>query len=131
MKQAIILAGGKGTRLRVRLGNLPKPLVDLCGKPLLEHQILLLKQYGYDRILVLVNYRAEVITEFCAAKKWWGLDISCINESEPRGTAGAVLNVLDRLDEQFLVMYGDTMLQVDLDRFASFHAEQPGVAATL
>lgn len=131
MKQAVILAGGKGTRLRERLGDLPKPLIDLCGKPLLERQILLLKQYGFARVLVLVNYRAELITEFCVTNANWGLDIACIDDGVPRGTAGAVLNVLDRLDEQFLVMYGDTMLQVDLDRFRGFHAEQPGVAATL
>ncbi|WP_308389704.1 HAD-IIIA family hydrolase [Acidithiobacillus sp. AMEEHan] len=131
MRQALILAGGKGTRLRERLGDLPKPLIDLCGRPLLERQILLLKQHGYQRVLVLVNHRAEAITEFCTANGGWGLEVECIDDGEPRGTAGAVLGVFDRLDEIFLVMYGDTMLQVDLGRFEAFHRRQDGVAATL
>lgn len=131
MKQALILAGGKGTRLRERLGDLPKPLIDLCGVPLLQRQILLLKQHGFERILVLVNYRAKAISDFCAANANWGLDVQCIDDGEPRGTAGAVLNILGCLDEEFLVIYGDTMLQVDLRRFEAFHAEKCEVAATL
>jgi histidinol-phosphate phosphatase family protein len=131
MKQALILAGGKGTRLRERLGDLPKPLIDVFGTPLLERQILLLKQHCFERILILVNYRAEAIAEFCAQRAQWGLDIRCIDDGEPCGTAGAVLHVMDQLDDEFLVVYGDTMLQVDLGRFQAFHAQVPGVAASL
>jgi len=132
MKQAVILAGGKGTRLRERLGDLPKPLIDVCGLPLLERQILLAKHYGFTHVIVLVNYRAEHIVEFCDLRDNWGLDIECIDDGEPRGTAGAVLRILDRLEPEFLVMYGDTMLEVDLDRFHR-HDTQGGemVAATL
>lgn len=131
MKQAVILAGGKGTRLSERLGGLPKPLVDVCGMPLLERQMLLLKHYGFERVVVLVNFRAEVITDFCRSKDYWGLDIRCVDDGEPRGTAGAVLNVMDLLDDEFLVVYGDTMLQVDLERFQTFHHDAIDVSATL
>lgn len=131
MKQAVILAGGKGTRLRDRLGDLPKPLVDLCGMPLLERQILLLKRYGFTSVFVLVNYRGEAIEQFCASRGNWGLDIHCVDDGKPRGTAGAVLEILDILAAQFLVVYGDTMLQVDLERFRSFHAQAPDTAASL
>lgn len=131
MRQALILAGGKGTRLKERLGDLPKPLIDMCGKPLLERQILLLKDFGFERILVLVNYKAEAITQFCAEHANWGLDITCIDDGEPRGTAGAVLHVFEQLDEHFLVMYGDTMMQVDLDRFELFHFAYADTEATL
>lgn len=132
MKQVVILAGGKGTRLRERLGGLPKPLIDVCGLPLLERQILLAKRYGFTRVIVLVNYRAERIVEFCASRENWGLDIDCIDDGEPRGTAGAVLQILDRLEPEFLLMYGDTMLEVDLDRFHRYHAQGGrDVAATL
>ena len=65
MRQVVILAGGKGTRLKDRLGDLPKPLIDVCGTPLLEHQILLAKRYGFDRVLVLVNHNAQQIVDFC------------------------------------------------------------------
>lgn len=131
MTQAVILAGGKGTRLRERLGNLPKPLVDICGKPLLERQIELLKRYGYSRVLILVNHAAERIVEFCAARENWGLVIECIDDGEPRGTAGAILAVLDRLDEEFLVVYGDTMLEVDLQRLWAYHHARCDADATL
>jgi histidinol-phosphate phosphatase family protein len=131
IRQAIILAGGKGTRLRERLGDLPKPLIDICGLPLLERQILLLKSYGYERLIILVNYQAEKIADFCEKKSSWGLQIQCIDDGEPRGTAGAVLQVLHLLDDEFLVVYGDTIFEVDLDRFETFHLEDNSAAATL
>ena len=117
MKQAIILAGGKGTRLRERLGDLPKPLIDIGGRPLLEHQILLLKKYDFQEVLILVNYASERIIEFCNSKNNWGLKITCIDDGEPMGTAGATLKIFNFLAYEFLVMYGDTMLEVDLDKF--------------
>ena len=131
MRQAVILAGGKGTRLRERLGNLPKPLADIAGLPLLERQILLAKRYGFDNILILVNYEAKCIVDFCSSRNNFGLNITCIDDGAPRGTAGAVLAVMSRLADEFLVLYGDTMLAVDLDRFAAFHRARPGAAATL
>lgn len=131
MKQVVILAGGKGTRLRERLGDLPKPLIDICGVPLLERQILLAKRFGFEKVLVLVNYRAEAIIEFCQKNNNWGLKIQCIDDGVPCGTAGAVLKVLDLLDDEFLVMYGDTMLDVDLQRFYDFHRAKDGVDCTL
>lgn len=131
MKQVVILAGGKGTRLRERLGNLPKPLIDLCGMPLLERQILLAKQYGITRVLILVNHASDQIIDFCARRDHWGMDIRCVDDGIPRGTAGATLAVFDHLADEFLVMYGDTMLAVDLERFYTFHAQSPDAAATL
>jgi histidinol-phosphate phosphatase family protein len=131
MKQVVILAGGKGTRLRERLGDLPKPLIDVCGVPLLERQVLLAKRYGFENALILVNHRAEKIAQFCSSRGNWGMDVECIDDGEPKGTAGAVLQIFDRLDEEFLVMYGDTMLEVDLDRFHRYHVQGDGAAATL
>ena len=131
MKQVVILAGGAGMRLRERLGGLPKPLIDVCGVPLLERQILLAKRHGFERILILVNYQAEHIVEFCRSKDNWGIYIQCIADVKTCGTAGAVLQVFDHLEEEFLVMYGDTMLDVDLDRFHEYHLVNEYVAATL
>lgn len=131
MKQAVILAGGKGTRLRDRLGDLPKPMIDICGTPLIERQILLAKRYGFTHILILVNYRADKITEFCASRDNWGLSIRCIDDGEPLGTAGATLKVYDDLADEFLLIYGDTMLEVDLDRFHAQHSNAQHAAATL
>ena len=131
MRQAVILAGGKGTRLQERLGGLPKPLIDIGGVPLLERQILLLKRYDFDRLIILVSHAAESIIEFCAKHQNWGLDLQCIKDETPCGTAGATLAVLDSLAEEFLVVYGDTMLEVDLDRFYAFHSKDRSAGATL
>ena len=131
MRQVVILAGGKGSRLRERLGNLPKPMVDICGVPLLERQILLAKKYNFTDALILVSHGAEHIVKHCATRKNWGLNVACVDDGRPRGTAGAVLAAFDRLADEFLVMYGDTMLEVNLARFHDFHIEVGGVAATL
>ncbi len=130
-KQAVILAGGKGTRLRERLGDLPKPLVDVCGVPLLERQLVLLKRQGFEHVLLLVNYQAEIIADYCSSRNNLGMKIQCIDDGDPRGTAGAVLQVWDALEDEFLIVYGDTMLEVDLARFQRYHAEDRHAAATL
>jgi len=120
--QAVILAGGKGTRLRSRLGDLPKPMVDVSGKPLLERQIELLRAYGFDNILLLLGYNPHRITEYFGDGSGWGVRIRSVVEQSPLGSAGAVLAAFDRLEDRFLVLYGDTMLNVDLRRFATLHA---------
>ncbi|MGA0841332.1 MAG: nucleotidyltransferase family protein, partial [Pseudomonadales bacterium] len=130
-RQAVILAGGKGTRLQERLNGLPKPLIDVCGVPLLERQIELLKRHEFNHVLILVNHAAEHIVRFCEERNNWGLNIICIDDGEPRGTAGATLSIDHLLVDEFLVVYGDTLLEVDLNRFHSFHVEDPGAAATL
>jgi histidinol-phosphate phosphatase family protein len=131
LKQAVILAGGKGTRLQSRLSGRPKPLVDVCGIPLLERQIGLLKRHSFSNILVLVNHGAQQIKDLCSAKSNWGLRISCVDDGAPRGTAGAVLAAFNLLADEFLVIYGDTMVDVDLDRFWAFHSIATNVAGTI
>jgi histidinol-phosphate phosphatase family protein len=131
MKQVAILAGGKGTRLSERLAGKPKPLIDVDGVPLLERQILLVKKYGFTRVLLLVNHAASQLIEYCRVKGNWDLDLEILDDGEPRGTAGAILAAYDRLEREFLVMYGDTMLEVDLARFHDFHALSADAAATL
>jgi D,D-heptose 1,7-bisphosphate phosphatase len=131
LRQAVILAGGKGTRLAERLNGAPKPLVDVLGKPLLERQIEQLKAAGFSRIDVLVNHKAEQIRAFCDSRGNWGLDIRLIDDGEPKGTAGAVLAVLDRMQDEFLVVYGDTLFDIDFSRFLAAHEGDPEAAATL
>jgi histidinol-phosphate phosphatase family protein len=121
MKQAVILAGGKGTRLQERLNGLPKPLIDICGKPLLGRQIDLLNRYGYQEVLILVNHESEKIVRFCKEYVPPGMSIQCIDDGLPLGTAGSVIAVWPKLASSFLVMYGDTLLDVDLKRFEKFH----------
>jgi histidinol-phosphate phosphatase family protein len=127
--QLVILAGGKGSRLQGRLGSLPKPLVDICGRPLIEHQVALGVDYAVEEAVLLTGYGASAIEKHFASSNL-GVKVRTIEESSPLGSAGAVIAALPSLDERFLVMYGDTMLNVDLDRFVSAHLLS-GAAATL
>jgi histidinol-phosphate phosphatase family protein len=122
--EVVILAGGKGTRLRGRLGGLPKPMLQISGKPLLEHQILLARSFGFKSIVLLVAYRPDAIRSYFGDGSSWDVDITYLQEAVPRGTAGAVLDALNQLSERFIVMYGDTMLNVDLAKFWKFHTQR-------
>ena len=130
MKQLIILAGGKGTRLKDRLGDLPKPMIPIGGTPLLEHQVGLARQYHYTDLVFFVHHRADLIEKHFGDGSKWGVRICYVLEKEPLGTAGAVLAGLEQLAERFIVLYGDTMVNVDLERIARAH-ELSGAAATL
>lgn len=128
--QLVIIAGGKGTRLRERLGDLPKPMAEVGGRPLLEHQILLARQHGIEDVVILTGYGAGHIRSFIGDGSRWGARVRYCEEAGPLGTAGAALAALDQLAESFLVMYGDTMLNVDLERLWRAH-ESFGGDATL
>src|SRR5262245_50713483 len=110
MKQAVILAGGQGTRLRDRLGDLPKPMIPIGGRPLLEHQVELARRYGFLDLVLFVHHRAELIEEHFGQGTRWGVRIRFVRETEARGTAGAVLAGQDQLSDRFVVLYGDTMM---------------------
>ncbi|MCA3565001.1 MAG: HAD-IIIA family hydrolase [Methylocystis sp.] len=121
VRQAVILAGGKGTRLQERLNGRPKPLVDINGTPLLGRQLEILRQYGFTDVVILVNHAADQIADFCADAAFADLHVTLINDGEPRGSAGALLAAFERLAERFLVVYGDTLFDIDLDRFWQSH----------
>lgn len=121
MRQAVILAGGKGVRLRGRLGSLPKALVDIDGVPLLGRQLEALRSSGIPDIVILVNHAAEYIESFCANPAFTDLRIKLLNDGEIRGTAGALAAALPHLEKRFLVVYGDTLFDIDLDRFWCSH----------
>ena len=126
MKQAVILSGGKGTRLSSRLNGLPKSLVDFGGHPLLWHQLNLLQKYGFCEVLILVSHLADKIADYIEQNDCWDMAIKCIEELEPLGTSGAILSIYNELDPTFLVVYGDTMLEVDLGLFEAFHENHKG-----
>jgi histidinol-phosphate phosphatase family protein len=130
VKQVAIIAGGMGRRLRERLGDLPKPMIPIGGKPLLEHQIELARKYGFTGIQIFSCYRADLIERYFGDGRKRSVEISYAVEKEPLGTAGAVLAGFDGLAENFLVIYGDTMVNVDLNRFWQTHLAS-GADATL
>jgi NDP-sugar pyrophosphorylase family protein len=131
MKQAIILAGGAGTRLKDRLGDLPKPMIPIAGKPLLEHQLELAKAHGFTDLIFFVHYRADLIEKHFGDGSKWGVRIRYVTEREPLGTAGAVLAGSELLAERFVVLYGDTMVNVDLGRIWKAHEDARADATLL
>ena len=129
MVQAVILAGGKGTRLASRLNGKPKPLVDVDGVPLLKRQIDNLVANGIDDIVLLVNHAADQIETFIAEQDF-PCRVTLIDDGDPRGTAGAALACLDRLQDRFVVIYGDTLFDVDIAHMLGVHA-RTGADGTL
>jgi histidinol-phosphate phosphatase family protein len=125
-----ILAGGKGTRLVSRTGDLPKPMVPIAGKPVLQHQIELCKRHGFTDIALLVQHRHEKISEYFGDGSHFGVNLTYVIEVDPRGTSGALRDALYRLDDRFLVIYGDTFLDVDLRKLWRAH-EASGADGTL
>ncbi|MDQ2774107.1 MAG: HAD-IIIA family hydrolase [Acidobacteriota bacterium] len=119
--QLVIIAGGQGTRLKERIADLPKPMVEIGGKPLLEHQILLARKHRIEDILMLTGFGAEHIESYFGDGAKWGVRIAYHREPRPLGTAGAALNAFGKLDRTFMVMYGDTMLNIDLRRMMAAH----------
>jgi histidinol-phosphate phosphatase family protein len=128
--QVAILAGGMGTRLRERSGDLPKPMVPVLGKPVLHHQIELCRKYGFTNIALLVQHRHEKISEYFGDGSTLGVNLSYIIEAEPRGTSGALHDALPTLADRFLLLYGDTFMDVDLRKLWRAH-ETAGAVATL
>jgi histidinol-phosphate phosphatase family protein len=118
-----ILAGGKGTRLKSRSGEMPKPLAMVCGFPILEHQIKLCCKYGFTEIALLVHHQFELIKDYFGDGSSLGASISYVVEKEPRGTAGALKDALFLMENRFLVLYADTYAEVDLKLFWDFDKE--------
>lgn len=119
--QVAILAGGMGTRLRERSGDLPKPMVRVLGKPVLHHQIELCRKHGFGDIALLVQHQHEKISDYFGDGSEFGVNITYAIEDEPRGTSGALRDALPILADRFLLLYGDTFLDVDLRKFWNAH----------
>ncbi len=119
-KRAVILAGGKGTRLRPYTVSLPKPLVPIIDKPVLELIVIKLKKYGFEHITLTVNHLAEIIKAFFGDGSKWGVNIDYILEDKPLSTMGP-LTLINDLPENFLVMNGDVLTDLNLDNFYNNH----------
>ncbi len=111
--QAVILAGGLGTRLWPLTKTVPKPMVPVAGAPYLEHQLRLLEKQGIRSILILTGYLGEQIEEHFGDGHRLGLGIEYSREREPVGTGGALRDACAKLAETFLVIYGDSYLPID------------------
>ncbi len=130
MLSAVILAGGRGTRLDPVSGGLPKPLVSVGGTPIVEHQIAVLARYGVGQVFLTTGYGANILERSLGDGSRWGVELHYVRESRPLGTAGGVAALRGRLRHDFFVVYGDVMFDMDLTRLAAFHS-RVGADATL
>jgi histidinol-phosphate phosphatase family protein len=116
-----IVAGGKGVRMDEAYPGLPKALIPVGGKPLLQHQLELARAAGVEGVTIFAGHLAEKIADFVGNGGRFGLAIRVIVEDTPQGNAGLLVGSLDALPEQFFVLYGDVMAAVDLQRLGAFH----------
>ena len=122
-KRAIILAGGKGTRLKPYSITLPKPLVPIGEKPILEYIILQLKKSGFDHITITINHFADIIKAFFGDGSKWNLKIDYSLEEKPLHTMGPLTLIKD-LPKNFLVMNGDVLTDLDFNQFYKNHVKR-------
>lgn len=119
--KVVVIAGGKGTRIASVNSEIPKAMIPVGGKPILEHQVELARRYGLTDFIFLTGHLGNVIEDYFGNGSKWGVNIEYYRETRPLGTAGAIAEIKDDLPENFFVFYGDTVLDVNLDRMLAFH----------
>jgi mannose-1-phosphate guanylyltransferase len=123
--QAVILAGGLGTRLRPITERIPKPMVEVAGEPFLVRIVRWLAQQDFRRLLLLLGHRGEVVSDYFQDGKRFGVSIEYSREPSPLGTGGALRNALEKLEHEFLLLYGDSYLPIDYRRVAAAFRTPP------
>jgi D,D-heptose 1,7-bisphosphate phosphatase len=117
----VIIAGGQGTRIASVNSEIPKAMIPVCGKPIIEHEVELCKRYGYTNYLFIIGYMGDQISNHFGDGSKWGVKIDYYQEKQPLGTAGALGYLKDRLTEDFFVLYGDTIVDFDMKAMLAYH----------
>lgn len=119
----VIMAGGKGTRIASLSADVPKPMLPLAGKPMLEHQLDVLRGQGYTDFILAIGHLGHVVRDYFGDGAAFGVRIRYITEQTPLGTAGAMFYLKEMVEGDFLLLNGDILFDVDIARFARAHAE--------
>lgn len=125
--KAIIMAGGKGTRIKEINSEVPKPMIPVLDKPILQYQIECLARQGVTDITLIIGYLGFVIKEYFGDGAKYGVNISYIEEKEPLGTAGALYLLKGKVQEDFLLLCGDLIFDINVNRFYSAHKKMGGL----
>lgn len=128
--KVVIMAGGKGTRIASVNSDVPKPMIPIDGKPILEYQINALAAQGYCEIILIIGHLGHVIRDYFEDGSKWNVQISYIEENTPLGTAGALFYLKEQIKDDFLLLNGDIIFDVDIRRFLAYHKAQ-GTMATI
>ena len=126
--KVVILAGGKGTRLKPYTTVFPKPLMPINDKPILEIVIRQLKSYGFGEVIITVGHLAELIMTFFRNGSKFGVEIDYSREDKPLGTAGGLGLIKQELNETFLMMNGDVLTTLDFSDLVSYHKRNGAIA---
>jgi len=123
IKQAIILAGGFGTRLKAVIADIPKPMAPVCERPFLAFIMDYLAKNNFEKVVLSIGYKGEMIQDFFGTH-YKGITVEYAEEATPLGTGGGILNATKTCsDEAILVLNGDTFFDVDILAFANFYRE--------
>ena len=126
--QAVILAGGLGTRLRPYTFLLPKPMLPVGPKPIMEHILEWLKEWGVTNVVVSTSYLGKMLQEYFGTGKEWGMRIAYTNSPHPLGTAGQLKAAEAKIRGRFVCIYGDQLLNFDLREAVDFHLKKKAAA---
>jgi NDP-sugar pyrophosphorylase family protein len=126
--KAVILAGGKGTRLKPYTTHFPKPLMPVGDKPILETVISYLKSYDIVDIIITTGHQSNLIQSFFDDGKKFGVNISYSMESKPMGTAGPLDIIREQINDTFILINGDILTDIDISNLLKFHSEQKAMA---
>lgn len=137
--KTVIMAGGKGTRISSIASDIPKPMIKIDGMPVLEREIYSLRDQGFKDIIITVGHLGNIIINYFgdghkispATGEEFGVDIEYYNEELPLGNAGALYEIKDKLTEDFLLINGDIIFDIDINRFLKFHKSKKTLATVL
>lgn len=125
--KTVIMAGGKGTRISSVATDIPKPMIKIEGKPVLERAIECLRDQGYTDLIITVSHLADHIINYFGDGSDFGVNIEYFIEEMPLGNAGALFKLRDRLTEDFLLINADSIFDIDFNRFAYHHKTKGGL----
>jgi len=126
------MAGGKGTRVTSIKSDIPKPMINICGKPILEYQIDCLKRNGLTEICIVVGHLGQIIKEYFGDGRSFGCEISYFTETAPLGTAGALYKIQTLWGDyaqDFILINGDIIFDIDFNRMIAFHKDHRAMAS--
>ena len=134
--KAVIMAGGKGTRISSIASDIPKPMIKINGMPVLEHEIECLRKQGFTDIIITVSHLGNIIMDYFGdgskispiTGKPFGVNSEYYFEEIPLGNAGALFKLKDKLTEDFLLLNADSIFDIDFNRFVAYHKEKGGLA---
>ncbi|MBR4496298.1 MAG: HAD-IIIA family hydrolase [Acholeplasmatales bacterium] len=125
--KVVIMAGGKGTRISSVASDIPKPMIKIDGKPVLEREIECLRSQGFKDIIITVSHLGSIIMDYFGDGSKFGVNIKYFNEVEPLGNAGALFKIKDELTEDFLLLNADAIFDIDFNRFVNYHKKKGGL----